>query len=231
MAYMSPYASLNYYQPYKQYGHQFLRKNKMKLIGVGYVKAQPNIAIVTLGVVTENKDLDTAREENSEETNEVIKALRKMGIDEMDIKTQAFTIIPEYDYIDGEKKFRGYRVQNMLNVTIREIENTGKIVDASVAAGANTVTDISFTVNNQQKYYLEALNKAVMNSIEKAKSIENILKITVNKTPIKIDEESRNSAPVVKSAYMEASQAVPPIEPGQLEFNAKVESVFSYENI
>lgn len=231
MSYMAPYTytSNNYYQPYKQHMYKPITKSKMKLIGMGYVKAKPDITLVTVGVVTENKDLNIASEENSRKTNEVIETLKKMGIDDTDIKTQSFTITPEYDYVDGEKIFRGYKVQNMLSVTIRDIEKTGQIIDASIAVGANTVTDIRFTVSNPEKFYKEALNNAIINSIEKAKSVENTLKINVNKTPIQIDEESTNYVPVVKSSYMEAPQATTPIEPGTLEFNAKVESIFSYE--
>lgn len=231
MSYMLPYAytSNNYYQPHRTQGYKPLSKNKMKLIGIGYVKAEPDIAVVTLGVLSENKDLNTAKEENSRKTNEVINTLKTMGIDEKDIKTQSYSITPQYDYIDGEKKFRGYRVQNMLNVTIRDIEKTGEIIDAAVAAGANTVTDISFTVSNPEKFYKEALNKAIINSIEKAKSIEKTLNINVNMTPIQINEESTNYVPVVKSSYMEAPQTTTPIEPGMLEFSARVESIFSYQ--
>lgn len=231
MSYMLPYTytSNNYYQPYRQHMNKTITKNRMKLIGIGYVKAKPDIALVTLGVVTENKDLNIASEENSWKTNELIETLKKMGIDDTDIKTQSFTITQEYDYIDGAKKFRGYKVQNMLSIIIRDIEKTGQIIDAAIADGANNVTDTRFTVTNPEKFYKKALNNAITNSIEKAKSIESTLKINVNKTPIQIDEESTNYVPLVKGAYMEASQATTPIELGMLEFNAKVESIFLYE--
>jgi len=230
MSHFSPtYFSTGYtsYYPYRQYEEASLKGYRMKLLGTGTVRATPDIVKASLGVITENKELKVSQEENSIKTNNVINTLKKMGIKEEDTRTESYSITLVYDYVEGKKIFRGYKVANNLSITIRNIEETGKIIDASVDAGANIVNDISFEVANPDKYNREALNLAIYNAIEKAKGIEKTFKINVNKIPIRIDEESLSYVPAQRT-YLSSAESETPIMPGMLEFNAKVEAVFSY---
>ncbi|WP_432665066.1 SIMPL domain-containing protein [Wukongibacter baidiensis] len=200
---------------------------KMKLFGIGSIKARPDVAIVTLGIVTENKELKTAQEENTLKTRSVIDSLERMDIREEDIKTQSFSITPEYDFVEGKKIFRGYRVVNNLEIRINNIEETGEIVDASVEAGANNVSDVKFTVKDPNQYYRNALNLAIEDAIKKVISIERRFNYKISKAPIKI-EEQRLADVSLERVYLESTKVTTPIMPGEIGFESKIEAVFSY---
>lgn len=151
-----------------------------------------------------------------------------MGVREEDIKTESYYIIPEYDYVDGRKIFRGYRVNNNLSIIIRDIEETGKIIDASVEAGANVVNNISFEAADPDKYSREALNLAIQDAIGKAKEIGKTLNVEVNNTPIRIDEEKPSYASIERT-YLDTLKVTTPVMPGTLEFRAVANAIFSYK--
>ncbi|GAA0730083.1 SIMPL domain-containing protein [Clostridium malenominatum] len=202
-------------------------EGKMKVNGLGIVRVQPDVAIVNLGVVTENKDLETAQRENAIKSNSVINALRQMGIDEKDISTASYTIEPQYDYVEGRQIFRGYRVSNILNVKVRNINKVGEVVDNAVKNGANTVNNIKFTVDNMEIYYNKALKLALKDAAIKAREMANSLRVNLNGTPVRIIEESVREigeSPVPYKALAEAT----PILPGQINVTAKIVALFSY---
>lgn len=204
--------------------------NTLNLNGKGAVQVKPNIAVVSIGVVTEDKDLNTALKENTMKMSKVIDSLKGMGIAEKDIKTQSYNIELNYDYVEGKQIFKGYRVRNILSVTVRDINSVGNVINTAVDNGANIVNSINFTVSNPALYYREALNLAIKDAVEKAAVIEKSLKIVVNKTPIKVFEETYGYAPVETDGLM-MKAAAPQIMPGQTEITASIKAVFNYKDI
>jgi len=204
--------------------------NTLNLNGKGAVQVTPNIAVVSLGVVTENMDLNVALKENTAKMTKVIGSLKNMGIAEKDIKTQSYNIELLYDYVEGKQIFKGYRVSNILSVTVRNINTVGEVINTAVDNGANVVNSINFTVSNPALYYREALTMAIKDAVEKASVIEKSLKVVVDKTPIKILEETFGYAPVAANGMM-MKAAAPPIMPGQTEITASIKATFSYKDI
>ena len=200
---------------------------RIKVNGLGVVSIQPDIAIINLGVITEDKDLEVAQRENAVKTNSLINSLKQMGINERDISTASYTIEPQYDYVEGKQIFRGYRVSNILNVKVRDINRVGEVVDNAVKSGANIVNNIKFTVDNMEMYYDRALKLALKDAIVKAREVGNSLRVKLNTTPVAIIEESNRevieSSPVLK-AYSQAT----PILPGEINVTAKIVALFCY---
>lgn len=207
--------------PCSRYGGQ------MEIKGVGTLSLMPDKAIVSLGVITEDKSLEKAQKENIERTNAVIRNLTNLGVEMKDISTSNYSIQAQYDYVDGKKIFRGYKVTNILDVTVRNISDLGKIIDSSVKAGANSVGSIRFTVSDKQKYYEKALNLAIKNAISKAMSIGKTLNVSVNKIPIIIKEEL-NDSQIQNTALIKSYSASTEILPSNVSINAVVKCIFRY---
>lgn len=201
---------------------------KMILNGTGIIRVQPDIATVILGVVTESMELRNAQQENAEKIQRIIDTLVRMGIAERDIETEAYSIVPQYDYPEGTQVFRGYRVTNNLKVTIRDIKRVGEIVDAAVASGANIVYNVSFTIADPSNTYRRALSQAVVDAIYKASAIEQTLKIIVDKTPDTVEEESIGMGITRERDEFLAPIAATPIITGQIEVVARIKATFSY---
>ncbi|MCY6371143.1 SIMPL domain-containing protein [Clostridium ganghwense] len=203
----------------------------MQVQGKGRITLKPDTAVIYLGILTENKDLEKAQKENAIRTNRVIDVLKDLGISEDSIETLSYDIKKTYDYIDGKKSFRGYEVKNSLKITVTNLEIVGEVIDTAVESGANIVEKIVFTISNPEIYYVKALNLAVENAVKKSLSIGKTLKIRVNRVPIKITEESY--APRLDLEYTPfdgvAATKSTPIQPRELEITAKVQVIFGYQ--
>jgi uncharacterized protein YggE len=208
---------------------QDTKASTLKLQGAGTLRTSPDIASAFLGVVTENKELSTAQKENSATMDKVIASLLKLGIAEKDIKTESYSITPEYDFVEGKQIFRGYRVNNNLRIMIRNIQQVGKVIDTAVVNGANAVYNVNFSLLNREDIYKRALSLAIKNAVDKAISVENTLNVEVNQIPVEIVEET-NAENIERSGLyaMKVPAASTDIKSGELEVTAKVQTVFNY---
>lgn len=200
-------------------------KSKIQVTGESTLKVNPNMAMVNIGIDTEDKDLQKAQQQNAKISRIVIKGLENMGIKKNDISTVIYNIEPLYDYVDGKQVFNTYSVSNVLNVNITDMNKIGLVIDESVKNGANNIKDITFTVSNPEVYYNKALQLAVKNSVEKAMIIGNVLNIKVNKIPCSIEERTIE---FMNNSFNAAKLAGTDILPGSVKINAGVSSVFSY---
>ncbi|WP_026907919.1 SIMPL domain-containing protein [Paucisalibacillus globulus] len=206
-------------------------KNKVKVYGEGSVSVQPDQATVTLGVITENKNLQQAQQINATETTNVINAILGSGIPRENIQTSEFRIDIDYDYQDGQQVFRGYRITNLLTITIDQFANVGEIVDIAVDNGANTVRNIDMTVSNQERFYQQALVKAIKNAQEKALLIADTLGVSINEIPSDLKEITSTSPEQPRPFVLGVSTekvTTTPIEAGQFKITALVEANFQY---
>lgn len=206
-----------------------LKQNTMTLEGIGRIKIIPDLAVIHLGIVTENEQANIAQQENTVRSNQVIQTLKNLGIVNNDIQSISYTIQPQYDYNEGKAIFRGYRVEHLLEVTIRKIEKIGEVYNAAINSGANIASSLQFQVSDYEKYYNQALQIALKNAKEKAKEIGQQLGVTILPIPINIKEESSPTLFQGKAApFMAQAQTAPPIQRREVEIEAKVKTVFQY---
>jgi uncharacterized protein YggE len=203
------------------------RRGNMKINGVGTIKVEPNMAVVNLGIITENISLEVAQKENATKATEVLSNLQQMGIPENQIRTASYTIEPEYYYVEGKQIFKGYKVTNILSVTIKDLTKIGEVIDNVTSSGVNSIDRISFTVEDPSRYYNEALKVAVKNSVQKAMVLGRTLGVYVDPTPFKIIEESYVIAPL-ESSTMKFSTSTTPILPGKIDVTARLVALFNY---
>lgn len=207
---------------------QNLKRGELKTNGTATIKVEPTIAIVNLGVVTEDMNLEKAQRENAVKATAIINELLKFNISKEDISTFTYNIEPQYNYIEGKQVFRGYRVTNILSVIIKDLSKVGQIIDAAVSKGANRVDNIKFTVENSSLYYNKALSLAIINAVTKARQVENTLKVDVFKIPYKIIEQS-STENIQEFTDGRVLAATTPILPGQITISARIEAFFYYK--
>lgn len=200
----------------------------MKVGGKGVVKAEADRARVVLGVFTENLQLENAQNENAQHITTVIDALIRNGVLKEDIKTQTYQIQPQYDYLNGEQVFRGYRVVHEVSAEIENTSMVGAIIDEAVGAGANTVSDISFHVANPQMYYHMAINQTLSDAVSKAVSVGTKMNVYVNPIPLRITEATAPITAPMPYISMQSTEAVTPVQTGMNEITAILEVEFMY---
>ncbi|MBD2869253.1 SIMPL domain-containing protein [Paenibacillus arenilitoris] len=201
----------------------------IEVVGDGTVDAAPDRAVVVLGAITEGTSLQEVQNENAEAVTAIIDALLALGIPRENIQTKDFRIETQYDYVDGRQVFRGYQVTHMLQVTIEDVDDTGRVIDTAVSSGANSVTSIQFTTAQPEAYVNQALSLAVRDAHQKALTIAGTLGVALAAVPSGVQQISRvQEPPVPFQSAMLMKSAATPIEPGQLTYRAAVRAWYMY---
>ncbi len=195
----------------------------MTLAGQGRITLVPDVAVIRLGVQLTGADLEEVQSRNANQSQAVLNALHRMGV--TDIRTFQYAIDKYYENVNGTSVDRGYTVRNIMEIRINDTGQVGAVIDAAVNAGANAVDLISFEAANPERYYLQSLNLAVADAIEKAKSISTELGVPIDPTPISITENSSMPRPIQP---FQRELAATPIVPGTVTVEADISAEFAY---
>lgn len=139
------------------------------MAGTGKVTAVPDIAHVTLMIVSQGETSAKALEANNEAMRRLFELLARFQIVERDVQTTQFAISPVHQQVaNSQPVLVGYVVSNEVNVTVRKIADTGKVLDAMAKAGMSAVSGVTFAVADPEKLLDEARLKAIQQARHKA---------------------------------------------------------------
>ena len=177
--------------------------NVIHVSGSGSVTGTPDRAQLTFSVQTENANVKTAQSDNAVRMNAVIDALVAAGIPKEQMKTTGYSIYPVYQDSTGllNPKITTYQVTNTLQVTLKDVNQTGNVIDTAVTNGINTVSSIQFMLSDEQAQALrtEALKKAV--TLARADADVVAAALGVNITGTQSADISQGYTPVVYDNY------------------------------
>ncbi len=203
--------------------------NVIHVSGTGVASAKPNMAVIYLGVRTQADTADKAQTDNSELMNKVLDALKAKGIAESDIETVSYWLTPITTYPNNEApKIVGYRCQNKIAVTVKDISQTGKIIDEAVQAGANEVDNIQFKISDEkaQDLYEEALKNAISDADNKAEVVSKSLGVNIV-GPVEMTVGTGYEP--IPTRYEATIKAETPIMPGELKVTVIVQVSYQYQ--
>lgn len=141
---------------------QTLSGTRLDLSVTGEVSRVPDIAVISAGVVTRSATASGAISDNAARMERVRTALKGAGIADRDIQTSNINLNPEYRYQDNQApQLVGYTASNQVNIRFRDIRNSGAILDALVAQGANQINGPSLTIDKPETALDEARAKAL----------------------------------------------------------------------
>lgn len=200
-------------------------KRMVSVSGVGAVKARPDTARISIGVVSDDDTAREALDKNTAAMSRVIVELKGQQVDPKDIQTTNFSVNPRYQHFkDGKPPaVVGYRVVNSVTIVVRELDNLGKILDQVVSQGSNQVNSIQFSVDNGDELENEARKRAIKDAKQKAQLYAQAAGVKLG-TVLTISESvSSSPRPLVRPRRLEASAAPVPIEAGEQEITAQVQ--------
>lgn len=154
-------------------------RDTITISGEGTTTSRPDVALVTLGVFSEGKDVQDTQQQNTDRMNALTRALSGMGIADEDIQTSNYQIFPQYNYTDGKQELRGYRVSQSVNVKIRDLGKVGDILAKAGELGSNEIYGVSFDIDDPSALQDEARNKAIKDAKEKADALASQLGVRV----------------------------------------------------
>lgn len=200
--------------------------------GTGEVKGRPDTLIVDIGVAVLRPSVDEATSDAARLAQAVIDALKANGVAEEDIATTNYSIWPEYDYRNETQTLRGYRVQNVVSASIRDLDNAGTAIDAATAAGGNDtiVQGVRFAIEEDSELVTAARAAAWADAKTKAEQLAGLAGRSLG-AAISISESTTFPTPVpfYARAAEGAGDVATPIEPGQQTVTVTISVQFALE--
>jgi len=204
--------------------------------GDSEISAIPDEAQIRLGIEIKNKTIIEAQSEANEIINNISTAIKKLGIDEQNIKTQNYNVSSEYDYTSPGRRLTGYRVNTQILVKIEDFEKLNQVIDTATSLGANQVGGISFNLSEKKQAELkkEARKEAIDEAKESAKELAKLAGIKLGKV-VNIIESNGGSYPQPLRARTEMTsnsgdlEEPTQIQPGSETYRYKV--TLSYETL
>jgi uncharacterized protein len=200
--------------------------------GMGEVYLKPDVAYVTLGIRTQSDEAGSAVSENNSVADAIMAALQGKGIAESDIRTSSFNVYWNEEWQgEGVPMKRSYVVENMMEVTVKDFDDLGSVLDAALGAGANSVHNVRFDVLDKTEAAKVARELAVANAMAQAQQLADAAGITLGEI---INLSTYGSGSVVDpqwgrgmggGASMEAAADVP-VSGGQLTYQVEVNLIY-----
>lgn len=144
--------------------------------GEGEVTAIPDVIQFSFSVLTEGGlDVGELQKENTAKTNSVIGFLKDNGVALEDLKTQNYNIEPRYSFcvrgLCSPSQILGYSVNQSVSVKVRDFDMIGDILSGIVERGTNSVSQLSFTIDDSSELENDARNEAMEVAQQKAKDL------------------------------------------------------------
>ena len=201
--------------------------------GIGSVFGEPDVAILTLGVEAQADSVGEARAKAAEAMDAMLTVLKDGGVEDSDIQTSRFSVEPRYNFRDGEQELIGFFVNNLVTVKIRDIDETGTLIDDVVGAGGDLtrVQNLRFTIDDPEELQQEARRLAMENAKSKAETLADAGGVDLG-APRSISESGGARALTFRAdafAAEFAADASTPIEVGELEVQIQVQVVYGLD--
>jgi len=193
--------------------------------GLGVVLAVPDRAWITISAESRAPSPREAQRLNAEAMRPVQDKLRAAGVPAEAIRTMAYDVQYEWDFVNNKRVGRGYVARNTIEVRVDAIDRVGELLEIAAGSGATALGGIRFDFKEQSKLEREALRLAVLDARAKAdaaaagagRSIDRILKV---------EEQGVDVPPMPVRMMRQAPQAAaadlaPPISAGQMEIRAR----------
>lgn len=199
---------------------------QVSVLGHGEVKARPDTATIQIGIDAEAANAKDALAQNNAQAQAFQQKLAELKIDAKDIQTSNFSISPTYGN-DG-RQVTGYRVSNIVTVTIRNLDSAGTLLDQVVQAGANNIYGMSFSVADTQKLMEQARQAAMADAKARATQLATAGGASVG--DVLIISENVNAPPVpMPMLDRAAAQGAPsvPVQAGEQSISVDVQATFA----
>lgn len=205
---------------------------RIAVTGEGRVAAVPDMAVVSVGVVTEAVEAAAALADNSARLAEVLALVAAAGIAPRDVQTSGLSLAPVYDYErrrpDGQPRIVGYQVSNTVTVRVRALDGLGALLDAVVRGGANQLNGLSFTLAEPEATMRAARLAAVRDARARAEVLAEGLGVNLGPVLYVSENTARvGPQPEYRAAAAPAADGSVPVAAGEIDLAVSVAVEFA----
>lgn len=205
---------------------------RLDIVATGEVSRAPDLVTISAGVVTRASQAEAALRENAGRMERVRAALGRLGIPPRDIQTGSISLSQDYERRpEGARQPTGYVASNQLNIRFRDVAGAGRIIDALVAEGVNTVQGPMFGIQDREGAADEARTRALTQARSRANLYARSLGTRVRRI-VAVSETGHNQGIAYgEAAAMRASSdtAATGVEPGEQVVSATLTVTFELD--
>ncbi|HEX8363868.1 MAG TPA: SIMPL domain-containing protein [Allosphingosinicella sp.] len=190
---------------------------RLDVVATGEVTRVPDVARISSGVITQAATATEAIRLNATRMNAVRDALRRAGVADRDIQTSNLSLQPQYRYAENQPPvLTGYQAANEVSIRFREIAQTGRILDALVAQGANQISGPMLEIDRPEAALDEARTAALAVARARADLYARALGMRVRRI-LWVSESGMAGPPMPRPMAVARAQAaqVANIDPGE----------------
>lgn len=199
--------------------------NGITVNGVGTAYGSPDTAVVDLGVSLYNADVAAGMSQVDERMQAIREALVAAGVDATDIRTTGLSVWREQQFDQqGNPTTERYNIWHNYNVTVRDPESVGAVINAAVAAGANNIGGVTFTIADPSALERDARADAIADARERAEHLAELMGVTLGE-PVSVVEGYQGYMPMVRQAAYDMGSGG--IATGELAVSVNVTVTFS----
>lgn len=210
-----------------------MKPGTLTVTGEGESAVTPDMAVVSLSVVREDKTAREALTADNKAMSAVLDAMKKAGVADRDLQTGALRIEPRYVYPSDKNNLKApkivsYQVTNTLTVRIRDLSKVGEILDQSVTLGVNSGGGVTFTNQHPKEILHEARSDAMHDALARARTLTEAAGIGIGRI-LAISEISDQPRPVPMARASFAAKAAPeavPVATGENTYHVRVKVTF-----
>jgi len=202
------------------------------VIGQGKVSLKPDVATINVGAEARSNMVSEAKTEVDDQMAAIKAALQAAGVAEKDIQTSHYAIHYEREPMPvmseelSSENQGGYVVSTMLQVTIRDVDKAGEVLDAVVQAGANQVYGVTFTVSDESTWESQARAEAMADARSRAQELAGLAGVELGEV-LTVSEVIGSSA--FPALMKESSMGGGGIAPGELELGTQIQVTFAVQ--
>jgi hypothetical protein len=207
------------------------------VVGQGSVRVEPDIANISIGVETMAETVSEAVAQNEVQMKAILAALEESGIPEKDIQTMNYSVyferlaepMPTDTSAESSQPKGQYRVSNMVNVTVRDLEKVSTVLDATIEAGANNIWGVSFSLDKLETAQADARSKAMADAQARAEALAELSGVNLGPVMSISEVLTGGGVPMMALAADRAAGGGGPISPGQVEVGYQIQVAYFIE--
>jgi uncharacterized protein YggE len=201
------------------------------VVGIGKVTGKPDMARVTVGIETQAPSLQTAVDDNKAKMTILLETLKKLGLADKDIQTSNYSVYtervtPPTPGAEASVDQMIYHVTNQVDVTVRDVSQIGEVLDKAVAAGANNVYGVNFSVEDTSKLETDARTKAVADAKSRAAELAQLNGLQLGEV-LSVSEVIGGSAYPMDYGVKGMGGGGTPVQPGELEMSMSIQITYA----
>lgn len=212
------------------------KRPRISVSGTGKVSVPPDLADISVGVVTQEATARQALAANTEAMTRLMQVVKEQGVADKDVQTVNINVSPQYTQPPPQApgqpqrefvpRIAAYQVTNTVQLTVRDLSKLGAVLDAVVSAGANQMYGINFRVDEPEKRVDEARTRAMADARRKAEQLATAAGVEVG-PPLLITEGGGvlpPPQPMMRGRmYAMAAEAAPvPVAAGEQDLTVNV---------